>query len=346
MKICGVIAEYNPFHAGHEYHLKKAREVSGADFCVAVMSGYFVQRGEPAIFDPYMRAEAALRHGADAVFMMPVRYSTASAGEFALGGISILDNLGCDCISYGVEREDKTDERLNSATDIKGTEDSEGTSNRVFLKPNNILAAEYKKAIAETGSCMEVVEINRIGHGYNDDSFEGDYPSATAIRKNILNHAHGYAVDPDDTIPVLEATIRRLIHDGADLEQFLDVNRELADRIKKCEFDAKSFEELVLSLKTRRYTYTRIARCLMHILLDVRKDADTSVYAHLIGFRRDAGELLSELKRRSKLEIISKPADFKDVLSRDAYAAEVYDMLKSEKPKGSTGFYSTKRIIV
>lgn len=104
MKTAGIIAEYNPFHRGHEYHIAETRRVTGAEYCVAVMSGDFVQRGEPAILDKYTRAEMALRCGADLVIELPVAYATASAEKFAWGAVSLLDSLGVvDGISCGCE---------------------------------------------------------------------------------------------------------------------------------------------------------------------------------------------------------------------------------------------------
>ena len=103
MKIVGLITEYNPFHAGHLYHMQQARELTGADYCVVLMSGSFVQRGEPAIFDKYRRTKAALLAGADLVLEMPVAFSTASAHEFAAYGVALLSAIGVDAAVFGSE---------------------------------------------------------------------------------------------------------------------------------------------------------------------------------------------------------------------------------------------------
>ena len=106
MKIAGIIAEYNPFHRGHEYHLSEARRAAGADFCVAVMSGCLVQRGEPAIADKYTRAKMALLSGADLVIELPAPFSSAAAPDFALGGVRLLSALGADYLCFGSETAD------------------------------------------------------------------------------------------------------------------------------------------------------------------------------------------------------------------------------------------------
>src|SRR5690554_2763699 len=94
MKVVGIVAEYNPFHNGHMYHIEEAKKLTGADYLVVIMSGNFVQRGGPAIIDKYARAQAAIEYGADLVLELPVIYATASAEYFALGAISLLDKLG------------------------------------------------------------------------------------------------------------------------------------------------------------------------------------------------------------------------------------------------------------
>ena len=107
MKTVGIIAEYNPFHKGHAYQLQKAKELSGADYAVIVMSGDFVQRGYPAIVDKYVRAEMALRAGADLVIELPVSYAVGSAEAFAQGAVSVLEALGCvDFLCFGSESGD------------------------------------------------------------------------------------------------------------------------------------------------------------------------------------------------------------------------------------------------
>ena len=103
MKIVGLITEYNPFHAGHLYHMQQARKLTGADYCVVLMSGSFVQRGEPAIFDKYLRTKTALLAGADLVLEIPVAFSTASAHEFAAYGVALLSAIGVDAVVFGSE---------------------------------------------------------------------------------------------------------------------------------------------------------------------------------------------------------------------------------------------------
>ncbi len=215
MKIVGLIAEYNPFHNGHQYHIEKAKELTGADAVIAVMSGNFVQRGTPAIMSKHLRTEAALDGGASLVLELPVCYATGSAEYFAYGAVSILEKLGCvDAICFGSECGDI--QTLGSLAKIIAEEPEEykqflniylkegnsyplarqkaihdylgGTEmDSVLSEPNNILGIEYLKALYRLNSKMKPYTITRISSHYHDEDLQEMYSSASAIRKEIGN---------------------------------------------------------------------------------------------------------------------------------------------------------------
>ena len=216
MKILGIIAEYNPFHNGHEYQIKKAGEISGVDYIIAIMSGNYVQRGAPAIFDKSIRAEMALNAGIDAVFEIPALFSGASANDFAGYGISLLKILGADFISFGAENDnyklmdtvakvltDKEQELavkkhmevgLNYAKarhnaiieELKGNKEDINEIKNILGSPNNILAIEYLKSIRLNNVGIKPVIISRSGSGYHEKEIkENKFSSATAIRKLV-----------------------------------------------------------------------------------------------------------------------------------------------------------------
>lgn len=217
MKTAGIIAEYNPFHKGHEYHIEQTRKITGADYIIAIMSGDFVQRGAPAIIDKYQRTLSALCCGCDLVLELPSIYSTSSAEFFAAGAVLLLDRLGvCDYLSFGSEKgnlfelsalaEILSDEppfyqTLLKAELKKGTSYPQArqsallaycrtTSNcqfcndfwDCFKEPNNILALEYLKALKKYGCKMVPVTISRKNTSYHDKKLYQDISSATAIR--------------------------------------------------------------------------------------------------------------------------------------------------------------------
>ena len=130
-KILGIVAEYNPFHSGHLYQINKAKSICAADYVVVIMSGHFTQRGEAAIYDPYLRTEMALKAGVDAVYEMPAAFSTASAADFAFYAVTFLTLLNVDYISFGVE--DATLDELENLADILLNE-SEGFKNLIKEK--------------------------------------------------------------------------------------------------------------------------------------------------------------------------------------------------------------------
>lgn len=206
--ITGIIAEYNPFHNGHAYQLEQARLLTGCDFLVVVMSGDYVQRGAPAVFDKYTRARMALACGADLVLELPVACSCASAEFFASGAVSLLDGLGCvDFLCFGSESGNL--QSLMEPARILAKESpvfqealrrglSLGLSFPAARKeafracasnpdildlPNNILGIEYLKALLQRESIIKPVTIKRKGQGYHDTLLDSGFASASGIRR-------------------------------------------------------------------------------------------------------------------------------------------------------------------
>ncbi|MCR5146088.1 MAG: nucleotidyltransferase [Clostridia bacterium] len=215
-EVLGVIAEYNPFHNGHLYHIQKTKELTGAKFVVCVMSGNFVQRGNTSIVDKWKKAEMALNNGIDLIIELPTVYSVSSAETFAQGAVKILDSLGIvDTISFGTETDDFA--ALNNIANILAEEPKEygdllkrflqqGESfpkareealiqylnddkryNDILKSPNNILGIEYLKALKKLKSKITPIAIKREKVFYNDNFIVDDFASATAIRKMIMD---------------------------------------------------------------------------------------------------------------------------------------------------------------
>ncbi len=205
MKIAGIVCEYNPFHNGHKYQIDTLRK-SGAECIICVMSGNYVQRGEPALLDKYTRAEMAINCGADIVLELPFPYGSLSAEQFARAGVYILDAAGVDTISFGSECGD-INKLTHAARVISSAEFGErfsslqktvnGTTSAFFeayeqvsgekadFKSNDLLGISYIRAINEFESQMQPFVIKRIGGGYTDTAVDGSLPSAMAIRKLV-----------------------------------------------------------------------------------------------------------------------------------------------------------------
>lgn len=214
MKTVGIIAEYNPFHNGHAYQLRKAKELTGADYCVVVMSGDFVQRGAPALADKYLRARCALANGADLVLELPVCYAISSAEHFARSAVALLNKLGVvDSLCFGSECGDirvLTDfakALLEESPVFKKTLDQEIRQGHTYpqarnaaleastphltshinimTSPNNILAIEYCKALLFWKSAIVPYTVKRAGASYHDNSLDTGFCSALAIRESL-----------------------------------------------------------------------------------------------------------------------------------------------------------------
>ncbi len=242
MKVVGLITEYNPFHNGHNYHIEKAREITGADAVVVAMSGNFVQRGTPAVIDKYTRTQMALNMGADMVFELPVSFACASAEYFAYGAVSLLNQLGfVDYLCFGSEAGDisilkpiadiLSDEpegyksllnqylkagnsfpsaRAKALKDYSSSKDLE----LLLMSSNNILGIEYLKSLNQLQSKIIPFTIRREGADYSDNTLakDGAFSSATAIR-HILNTEIDFttlkASVPPEIYTILEAAYHK-----------------------------------------------------------------------------------------------------------------------------------------
>ena len=350
-KVVGIITEYNPFHAGHQYMIEQIRAEYRADYIVAAMSGDFVQRGEPAIFDKYERARDALLHGVDLVVQIPVMFSTSSAEDFAAGGVAVLRSLGfVDQLVFGSESADLAKLRQMAALELSTGSSAHAKFNAVVrdgvasgmsypkaraeamklvlsgddeeafetmlentssfeLQSNDVLGLEYIKAVKRQGVCFEIACIRR----------KLSLPSAHSIRDALLQgdiHADGHAgyATLDMLSDMLSYRLLQLVYlDSAVPEEhsvlcdYLDVSREIADALRKQARERMSFRERIAAVKSRNYTYSRISRALLHILLDIqRKDhaalrgayfgeAEAMPYVRVLGVQKEAKELLSAI---------------------------------------------------
>ncbi len=240
-KVCGVIAEYDPFHNGHALHLKKAREITGADVIIVLMSGYVTQRGHFSLFDPADRAEMALDCGADIVFSVPFDISCRDAENYALGMVSILDRMGCvDCISFGSECPDAgLLEQIARALESPGTQsmlgeqihsglsypravekvlDLQGLNvSGIISSPNVILAISYIRALIRLSSPIGYCPIAREGD-YHSEVLSPRFPSASALRHAFLEDDGLACLHPCVPTGVFEK-LARIKRDGSYLKE-------------------------------------------------------------------------------------------------------------------------------
>lgn len=378
MKVVGLIAEYNPFHNGHQFHIEQAKMLTGADYAVVVMSGDFVQRGEPAIMPKHLRAKSALHCGADLVIELPVSYATGSAEQFAFGAVSMLEKLGIiDTVCFGSECGDIA--ILSDIADILTNESDKykaslqkhlrtGVSfpvaremaikelfpdknyDQILGEPNNILGIEYIKALLKLNSNIKPYTITRKGSNYHDENLRKKFSSASAIRNAVKSNSLDGLKEqvPESTWKNLHTPIYpndfslllkyRLLNETKEsLCDYADVSEELANRIFNRKNEFVTFEQFCELLKTKELTYARISRALLHILLKCKKsDINDISYARVLGFHTDSTAVMSDIKKRGSIPLVTKLSAFEHpMMERDIYASHIYQTVITDKYKTS-----------
>lgn len=330
-KVVGVITEFNPFHEGHAYFLEEIRKQHSADYIVAVMSGDFVQRGEPAFMSKFQRTREALKQGVDLLIQLPILYSLSGSRDFAYGSIKILHELGfVDQLVFGSESADL--ERLKKMASFLLKEEENPEYQRSFkaylaggdsypkarekalaayfpgeIRPNDNLGISYLRALSVLDSKMKVGIIQR----------EKSFSSAHAIRRQYKEERRkeGPALAEQLSYGNMESLkdfllyrILELQMEGTPLSSFMDVSPELADRIlyfvkeeAALTGKAKTVEAFIQELKGKNYTYSRVSRALLHILLQIRKEdmeeakKEKNPYIRVLGCSKRAEDLLRYL---------------------------------------------------
>lgn len=360
MPVAGIIAEYHPFHRGHAWQIAKVREHLGEDTPVVVaMSGSFVQRGDFAVFSKHARAEMALRGGADLVLELPAPWSSATAERFAQGGVSLLAATGVVThLAFGCESGDHTPlvrsaaaiedpaypERLRNhlaegmsfaAARQAAAEELAGEDARCLASPNNALAVEYLRALKALNTSIEPLALPRIGSAHDSEEL-GRYPSASAIRKVLLEGGDWQSLVSDETAAVMQreisdgrapVTMKRceraiLAHlrrmNEEDFKPFDGGGEGLYRRFYAAVRGARSLEDIPETAKTKRYPLARLRRMLLHSYLGILPAAqgETPPYLRVLGANARGRTLLKQMRKSALLPIITKPAQARELDDR------------------------------
>lgn len=355
MKITGIVAEYNPFHSGHEYQLKMAKKLSGCDCVAVVMSGNYVQRGEPAIIDKFKRAEAAIYGGADIVIELPMPFSCQNAEMFALAAIKELNKLHVDSISFGCENDNveilqkiaelQLSLRFNNnvkAEIKKGISYPSAMSNALkavlgneteaVYTPNNVLAIEYIKSAMKLSLNLEYYPVKRLGMNHNDTEISGQFHSASAIRKFIMDGSNTNLKVTDKSIEVVEKffmehkkynTLNNYLDylyykiiNTEDLHNIYEIKEGLNNKIASQVYKHENIDDLIMSLKSKRYTYSKLRRSLLNILLDIKtvdinKILSTNFdYIKVLSFN-NTGRKVIKYAKTNGAKVINRYSDYK-----------------------------------
>lgn len=345
MKTVGIVCEYNPLHTGHQQQFRLIRQTYGPDAAiVCCMSGNYVQRGQPAIFDKSIRARAAVLSGADLVLELPVTASLSSAEGFAKGGVDVLAQC-CDTLCFGTESMEAP-ALMNTAQVLLSPAFSEQLKQQLtkgcsfpaarqaaleamgiqaeLSRPNNILGVEYCKAILSGNYAMSIFPIRRPGD-YHAAEIDPVNPSATSLRLAIQSNVPWQNAIPACAVPLFEAAIPHTLEAGerailgklrtmtdAEFEVLPFGSEGLWRKLMKASRTASTLSEIIDSVKSKRYTRTRIDRMILCAFLGISQEMEDTVPVRVLAFNdtgrqiikhtslsyRNAGEGITELEQR------------------------------------------------
>lgn len=356
MDAVGIICEYNPLHKGHIYHIEQTKKLFPGRTLILVLNGYFLERGEVSILSKENKTMLSLLYGVDLIVELPFIFGTQSADIFADAAIKILNHLGCKTIVFGSESNNI--EALEQVAKIQDSKEYNlkvkeyldqgvnyptalakalNTSEDIF-NPNDLLGISYIKAINKNKCEITPITIERTS-GYHDLDSNNEIISASNIRNKLKNKEDISFFVPrrvvrgienislDDLFPFIKYKILT----DYDLSKYLTVDEGIEYRLKEKIMEAKNLDEFIKLVKTKRYTYNKISRMLIHILIGVPKDINKLAsidYIRVLGFNKKGRAYLHELK---DLDIGLVPIPNSLTYKYEMIAASVYSLISKNK---------------
>lgn len=376
MKILALITEYNPFHNGHIYHIEEAKAQAEPDVTIAIMSGNFTQRGEIAITDKFTRTRAALKH-VDLVAELPLLNAVSYADDFAEGGVHIANKLQATDLVFGSES-GSIDALINAADESSLLEDSpefhallkQGYSypraisaladSSLLSSPNDTLGIAYINALKKLDSSIRPGTIKRIGNNYGDATLSSaEFSSATSLRAAlfqgdteqakkfmpeslIAEMMDGHLASNEDFYKTLKAVI--LTRSAAELKNIYMMTEGLEHRLKDKIRSAGSYDAFLSAVKTKRYTWTRLSRLMIAILLNITNDVmqqhKLGNSVRILGMTKNGQQYLKNLNSVNIITNVNKKN--RDLVSHEVTATEVYNTFTG----GQKNDFNTPVIIV
>ena len=342
MKVNGVIVEYNPFHNGHIYQINKINEMYPDDLLIVILNGYFTQRGEISVLSKEDKTKLSLEYGVDLVVELPTIYGMQSADTFAYQSVKILNELKINRLIFGSEsndvdslkkiasiQEDKIfNEKLKNELD-KGISYPNALKNIINVEfdyqPNDLLGISYIKAINKINKNIEIISIKRT-NDYHDKESNQDIISAESIRNKYYKNAdikkYTPAYDYMNTIDhnLYFKLLKNKILTDSHLNEYVDVNEGIENRLIKYINESNNLADFIEHIKTKRYSYNKISRMLLHIVLGFKKEENIdSLSIRILGFNDKGKEYLN--KNKFKFE------ENKYIKNLELNYSKIYDLL-------------------
>ena len=360
MKKIGIICEYNPFHNGHIYHINKIKEMFPDSTIVAIMSGNFTQRGHISLLNKTEKTNIILKYGIDLVVELPFVFATQSADIFAKAAISILEELKVDYLIFGSESNNVDelislaklqtnnidynkmvkkylDEGINYPTAMSKALNDLGGNN--INTPNDLLGLSYIKAIIEQNANIIPLTIQRT-NDFHSNILDSKIASATAIREALNKNIDTKNFVPEEVEKLLNTKRKhdyfhllkyKILTEGKNINKYLTVDEGIENRILKYINQVDSTEELIEKIKTKRYTYNKISRMLLHILCSLTKEEIAQnkniKFIRILGFNKSGQKLLNTTKKDTTVPLIVNPKYHKKLLEFDNKIDNIYKLI-------------------
>ena len=337
-KIIGIIAEYNPFHLGHIYQINEIKKIYPNSTIIVIISPSFTQRGDISIINKYNKTLICLENNIDLVVELPYPYATQSSDIFAKGAIEILNKLNIDTLVFGSESNDI--DTLKNLANISNNDTNYHNKVKDYLNkgynyptamskalyditninintPNDLLALSYLKVINKYNYNITPLSIKRTNNYHSNTLDNSNIVNASLIRKlynenkDISNYIATNSINKLIKIDYnyLYSLLRlQIINNINNLNEFQTVEEGIENRIKKYIYKSNTWEELVKNIKTKRYTYNRINRMLIHILNNYKKIDNDNInidYIRILGFNNKGRKHLNNIKKNIDIKLIS-----------------------------------------
>lgn len=359
MEIIGIVAEYNPFHNGHLYQIQKIKEKYPDSILVAVVSSTFTQRGTVSILNKWTKTKIALDNHIDIVIELPFVYATQSSDIFAKGAVALLNKLKVTRIIFGTERDNLNELSLSADIQLNNKEYHklvklylskglnyptatnkalEDLTGQVVTTPNDLLALSYIKEIKSNNYQIKYENIKRTS-SYHGTEINNNITSASNIRKlyqenkyidNLIPYSKEqlYKVDMNKFLPLLKYQI---FLNQDNLNKYQTVDEGIEGRIIKYITKSSTYEELINNIKTKRYTYNKISRMLLHILISFTKEEAQNInidYIRLLGFSPNGKHYLNKIKKELDVPLITGyKKNISKVLDIELRTTKIYTLI-------------------